>query len=98
MTRKRITPSIGADEALGNDLAARKDAILEELQSVRQQRLVREARYNRDRKRLDADYAADLAAVDDLVWRLERALAGVNAANEAMAKAVSNVVKLRAAE
>ncbi len=98
--RKSVSePVVGVDEARGNDLAERKDALLDELQGLRQRKTLREARYLRDRKRLDTDYANDDGAVDRLIARAERALAGVNAAQEAMQADAdaTNVVPLKVA-
>ncbi len=41
--RKSVSePVVGVDEALGNDLAERKDALLDELQGLRQRKTLRE--------------------------------------------------------
>src|SRR5690554_3524705 len=97
-TDEMTAPVVAPDEAFGNVIIASRDAAVVTQQTLQNDKLAREAHFDREIARLVAKWDAEKASLDTQIAQQGRILAGCDAALEAIQSGASNVVPLHAAE
>lgn len=89
-------PVIPADEAFANVIAAERDAAFMDAQALETQKIAREGVFNRELARLDAEFKADMASLDEQIGTQRRKINAADAALESLKAGESNVVPMAA--